>query len=201
MKPGRSPRNPSTWMVCALLLGCFRRKCGRAAGGRQKMKCAGAADGWQFCASDGKLDGHHPPRRREPLWPVTDETMRNWLKQAVKRTEADGVHFSIAVTPHTFRAQLYHAHALSPAAQEGHPGAGPGIRIRARWKSIPGYLRLDMAATLAVPFTADGRDAAEILRSLPPPAEIVGQAAGALPLSEGDKDKRIPDEAESVSRF
>ncbi len=28
------------------------------------------------------------PRRREPLWPVTDETMRNWLKQAVKRAEA-----------------------------------------------------------------------------------------------------------------
>ena len=57
---------------------------------------------------------------------------------------------------------------------------------------------LDMAATLAVPFTADGRDAAEILRSCHRPAEIVGQAAGALPLSEGDKDKRIPDEAESV---
>lgn len=27
---------------------------------------------------------------------------------------------------------------------------------------------LDMAATLAVPFTGDGRDAAEILRTLPP---------------------------------
>ncbi len=37
------------------------------------------------------------PRRREPLWSVTDETMRNWLKQAVKRAEADGVHFSIPV--------------------------------------------------------------------------------------------------------
>ena len=53
------------------------------------------------------------PRRREPLWPVTDETMRNWLKQAVKRAEADGVHFSIAVTLHTFRHSyimhmLYH---------------------------------------------------------------------------------------------
>ncbi|SSG00876.1 site-specific recombinase, phage integrase family [Klebsiella pneumoniae] len=52
-------------------------------------------------------------RRREPLWPVTDETMRNWLKQAVKRAEADGVHFSIAVTPHNFRHSyimhmLYH---------------------------------------------------------------------------------------------
>lgn len=27
---------------------------------------------------------------------------------------------------------------------------------------------LDMAATLPVPFTGDGRDAAEILRALPP---------------------------------
>lgn len=27
---------------------------------------------------------------------------------------------------------------------------------------------LDMAATLAVPFTGDGRDAADILRALPP---------------------------------
>ncbi|AHG12375.1 replication protein [Escherichia coli EPECa14] len=27
---------------------------------------------------------------------------------------------------------------------------------------------LDMAATLVVPFTGDGRDAAEILRTLPP---------------------------------
>ncbi len=25
------------------------------------------------------------PRRREPLWAVTDETMRSWLKQAVRR--------------------------------------------------------------------------------------------------------------------
>ncbi len=80
------------------------------------------------------------PRRREPLWPVTDETMRNWLKQAVKRAEADGVHFSIPVTPHTFRHSyimhmLYHR---QPGRSSRH---WPGIRIRARWKSIPGYLR------------------------------------------------------------
>ncbi|EIJ05023.1 hypothetical protein ECB41_A0032 [Escherichia coli B41] len=29
------------------------------------------------------------PRRRKPRWVVTDETMRNWLKQA----EANGVQF------------------------------------------------------------------------------------------------------------
>lgn len=63
--------------------------------------------------SDGKLDGDHRPRRREPLCAVTDETMRNWLKQAVKRAEADGVFLSVPVTPHTFRHSyiihmLYH---------------------------------------------------------------------------------------------
>ena len=66
--------------------------------------------------------------------------MRNWLKQAVKRAEADGVHFSIALTPHTFRHSyimhmLYHRQ-LSKVIQ-----ALAGQRIRARWKSIPGHLR------------------------------------------------------------
>lgn len=34
---------------------------------------------------------------------LTDETMRNCLKQAVRRAEDDGAHFSIPVTPHTLR--------------------------------------------------------------------------------------------------
>lgn len=33
------------------------------------------------------------PRCRESLWAATDETMRNWLKAAVKRANDDGVHF------------------------------------------------------------------------------------------------------------
>lgn len=88
--------------------------------------------------------------------------MRNWLKQAVKRAEADGVHFSIAVTPHTFRHMLYHRQLRKVIqALAGHKDP----------RSMEVYTRvfaLDMAATLAAPFTADGRDAAEILRSLPP---------------------------------
>lgn len=59
------------------------------------------------------------PRRREPLWAVTDETMRNWLKQAVRR----GSLFDSGHTTH-LPAQLYHAHALSPPAPESHPGTG-----------------------------------------------------------------------------
>lgn len=63
-------------------------------------------------------------------------------------------------------AQLYHAHALSPPAPESHPGTG-----WSQGSTFDGGLyqiALDMAATLAVPFTGDGRDAAEILRTLPP---------------------------------
>lgn len=79
------------------------------------------------------------PRRREPLWAVTDETMRNWLKQAVRRAEADGVHFSIPVTPHTFRHSyimhmLYHRQPKKVIqALAGHKDA--------QWRFIPEYLR------------------------------------------------------------
>lgn len=64
------------------------------------------------------------PRRPEPLWSVTDVTMRNWLNQAVKRAEAEGVYFFNPGDAAYFPAQLYYAYALSPAAQEGHPGTG-----------------------------------------------------------------------------
>ncbi len=126
--------------------------------------------------------------------------MRNWLKQAVKRAEADGVHFSIAVTPHTFRHSyimhmLYHRQLRKVIqALAGHKDP----------RSMEVYTRvfaLDMAATLAVPLPLTVEMPRRSFAPCHRPAEIVGQAAGALPLSEGDKDKRIPDEAESVSRF
>lgn len=99
-------------------------------------------------------DGHL--NRREPLWDVTDETMRNWLKQAVSRAAADGVHFSIPVTPHTFR-HSYTMHMLYHRQPKKVIQALAGA--------------LDMAATLVVPFTGDGRGAADILRSQTPMKE------------------------------
>ena len=118
------------------------------------------------------LDGVRPfvrirPRRREPLWAVTDETMRNWLKQAVRRAEADGVHFSIPVTPHTFR-HSYIMHMLYHRQPRKVIQALAGHRDPRSMEVYTRVFALDMAATLAVPFTGDGRDAAEILRTLPP---------------------------------
>lgn len=107
------------------------------------------------------------PRCREPLWQVTDETMLNWLKAAVARAADDGVHFSVPLTPHTFRHSytmhlLYHRQPLKVIqALAGHKDA----------RSIDVYTRLfalDVAATLNVSFSRRGAEAAAVLRSLPP---------------------------------
>ena len=93
--------------------------------------------------------------------------MRNWLKQAVRRAEADGVHFSIPVTPHTFR-HSYIMHMLYHRQPRKVKQALAGHRDPRSMEVYTRVFALDMAATLAVPFTGDGRDAAEILRTLPP---------------------------------
>jgi integrase len=107
------------------------------------------------------------PKRREPLWSVTDETMRNWLKQAVKRAAVDGVRFSMHVTPHTFR-HSYTMHMLYHRQPRKVIQALLGHKDPRSMEVYTRVFTLDMAATLSVPFTGDGRDAADILRSLPP---------------------------------
>lgn len=47
-------------------------------------------------------------RRNQPMWPVCAQTVRNWLQGAVSRAAADGIHFSVPVTPHVFR----HSYAM-----------------------------------------------------------------------------------------
>ncbi|EFG5355399.1 phage integrase family protein, partial [Escherichia coli] len=42
------------------------------------------------------------------IWEVTDRTVRTWIGEAVATAAADGVTFSVPVTPHTFR----HSYAM-----------------------------------------------------------------------------------------
>ncbi|ENF8456138.1 tyrosine-type recombinase/integrase [Salmonella enterica] len=42
------------------------------------------------------------------IWEITDRTVRTWLNEAVESAAADGVTFSVPVTPHTFR----HSYAM-----------------------------------------------------------------------------------------
>lgn len=43
------------------------------------------------------------PKAGGCLWPVTDQTVRNWLKAAQERAAQAGLHFPMPVTPHVFR--------------------------------------------------------------------------------------------------
>ena len=107
------------------------------------------------------------PRHREPLWVVTDESMHNWLKQAVSRAAADGVHFSIPVTPRTFR-HSYIMHMLYNRQPKKVIQALVGHKDPRSMEVYTRVFALELAAMIAVPFTGDGRDAADILRALPP---------------------------------
>lgn len=42
------------------------------------------------------------------IWEITDRTVSTWLSEAVEAAAADGVTFSVPVTPHTFR----HSYAM-----------------------------------------------------------------------------------------
>lgn len=42
------------------------------------------------------------------IWEITDRTVKTWLSEAVESVAADGVTFSVPVTPHTFR----HSYAM-----------------------------------------------------------------------------------------
>ena len=45
------------------------------------------------------------------IWPVTDQTVRNWLKEADTALRGRGVHLVVPLTPHVFR----HSYAISNA--------------------------------------------------------------------------------------
>ena len=96
------------------------------------------------------------------------------------------------MTPHYLPAQLISCTMLyHRQLRKGHQALAG--QDRARWKSIPGYLLDAKTPPGPFPFTMTVEMPRRILRSCRQPAEIVGRGGGALPLSEGDKDKRIPD--------
>lgn len=107
-----------------------------------------------------KRTGRMEPAR---LWEVTDRTVRTWLNDAVTRAAADGVTFSVPVTPHTFR-HSYAMHLLY---------AGVPLKVlqslmgHKSLKSTEVYTRifaLDVAARHRVQFSMPGQDAVAMLK-------------------------------------
>ena len=97
------------------------------------------------------------------IWEITDRTVRIWLNEAVDAAAADGVRFSVPVTPYTFR-HSYAMHMLY---------AGIPLKVlqslmgHKSVSSTEGYTRvfaLDVAARHRVQFQMPGTEAVAMLK-------------------------------------
>ncbi|ATI65952.1 hypothetical protein CPU03_16865 (plasmid) [Edwardsiella tarda] len=98
------------------------------------------------------------------IWEVTDRTVRTWLNDAVARAATDGVTFSVAVTPHTFR----HSYAMHMIYAGVPIKVLQGLLGHKSLKSTEVYTRifaLDVAAKQRVQFSMSETEAVGILRS------------------------------------
>lgn len=102
-------------------------------------------------------------RRAQPVWKVTDRTVRNWLVRAVDAANRDGVKLSIDVSPHTFR----HSFAMHLLYGHVHPKVVQGLLGHEKFESTEVYTKifaLDVAASQQLRFTLDTNDALLMLR-------------------------------------
>ena len=102
-------------------------------------------------------------RRAQPVWNVSDRTVRNWLVRATDAANRDGVRLSIDVSPHTFR----HSFAMHLLYGHVHPKVLQGLLGHEKFESTEVYTKifaLDIAASQQLRFTLDTRDALQLLR-------------------------------------
>lgn len=103
--------------------------------------------------------------KTKPIWPVTDDTARNWLKKVLLEADRQGVRFSLErITPHTFR----HSFAMHLLFHGVAPQTLQAVMGHKDFKSTQVYLKvfsLDYAANRgSVPFSMDAGVAAEMLQ-------------------------------------
>lgn len=89
------------------------RTAGRMPAGQQTHRLVPLSDSWyvsqlQTMVATLKIPMERRNRRtgrteKARIWEVTDRTVRTWIGEAVAAAAADGVTFSVPVTPHTFR--------------------------------------------------------------------------------------------------
>ncbi|HFI1671733.1 tyrosine-type recombinase/integrase, partial [Escherichia coli] len=94
------------------------RTAGRMPAGQQTHRLVPLSDAWyvsqvQTMVATLKIPMERRNKRtgrteKARIWEVTDRTVRTWIGEAVAAAAADGVTFSVPVTPHTFR----HSYAM-----------------------------------------------------------------------------------------
>lgn len=97
------------------------------------------------------------------LWEVTDRTARTWINEAVDAAAADGVTFSVPVTPHTFR-HSYAMHMLYAGIPLKVLQSLMGHKSISSTEVYTKVFALDVAARHRVQFQMPGADAVALLK-------------------------------------
>jgi integrase len=97
------------------------------------------------------------------LWEITDRTVRTWISEAVDAAAADGVTFSVPVTPHTFR-HSYAMHMLYAGIPLKVLQSLMGHKSVSSTEVYTKVFALDVAARHRVQFSMPEQDAVTLLR-------------------------------------
>ena len=97
------------------------------------------------------------------IWEITDRTVRTWLGEAVEAAAADGVTFSVPVTPHTFR-HSYAMHMLYAGIPLKVLQSLMGHKSISSTEVYTKVFALDVAARHRVQFSMAEADAVAMLK-------------------------------------
>jgi integrase len=99
------------------------------------------------------------------LWEITDRTVRSWIGEAVDAAAADGVDFSVPVTPHTFR-HSYAMHMLYAGIPLKVLQSLMGHKSASSTEVYTRVFALDVAARHRVQFAMPEADALAMLKGI-----------------------------------
>lgn len=99
------------------------------------------------------------------IWEITDRTVRTWLGEAVEVAAADGVTFSVPVTPHTFR-HSYAMHMLYAGIPLKILQTLMGHKSMSSTEVYTKVFALDVTARHRVRFEMPGEEAVALLRGI-----------------------------------
>lgn len=104
-------------------------------------------------------------REKARIWEITDRTVRTRLREAVDSAAADGVTFSVPVTPHTFR-HSYAMHVLYAGIPLKVLQSLMGHKSSSSTEVYTKVFALDVAARHWVQFQMSGAEAVAMLKGI-----------------------------------
>ncbi|TNK19019.1 phage integrase family protein [Escherichia coli] len=151
------------------------RTAGRTPAGQQTHRLVPLSDTWyvsqlQTMVATLKIPLERRNKRtgrteKARIWEVTDRTVRTWIGEAVAAAAADGVTFSVPVTPHTFR-HSYAMHMLYAGIPLKVLQSLMGHKSISSTEVYTKVFALDVAARHRVQFAMPESDAVAMLKQL-----------------------------------